>query len=235
MTALWICRVPDKEHKQPYWKYRMDIYPHMKKGQKFYVQNIIIGQRTKLAYNWTPTVEESCKQFFHMQHIHFPFPTWCACYLQLHQGTRQRLVLPILVTKLTMLIEIAGVCLASLDTFQNTALNQCHGISNYKMTVTRQWHVKSNRRTVISVWYLWRCYKRAKLAVSWATRSLGLAENCCRCCEKLVAEVRDSSGTQSKRNIHLWKPLLNNGSEDVTVDTTVCLCIKCSNAQYQRT
>jgi hypothetical protein len=31
------------------------------------------------------------------------------------------------------------------------------------------------------------------------------------CCEKLVAEARNSSGTQRKRNVRLWKPLLSNG------------------------
>jgi hypothetical protein len=29
--------------------------------------------------------------------------------------------------------------------------------------------------------------------------------------EKLVAEARDSSGTQKKRNVHHWKMLPSNG------------------------
>jgi hypothetical protein len=41
------------------------------------------------------------------------------------------------------------------------------------------------------------------------------------CCEKLVAETGDSSGTQRKGNVCRWKPLPSNGSEDVTVDTSV--------------
>jgi hypothetical protein len=59
-------------------------------------------------------------------------------------------------------------------------------------------------------------------------------ENCCGlidvscCCEKLVAEAGDSSRTQRKQR--------NNGSEDVTVDTSVYVLrctVKCSHALYQ--
>jgi hypothetical protein len=39
------------------------------------------------------------------------------------------------------------------------------------------------------------------------------------CCEKLVA--RDSSWTQRKANVLRWEPLLSNGSEDLTVDTSL--------------
>jgi hypothetical protein len=45
------------------------------------------------------------------------------------------------------------------------------------------------------------------------------------CCEKLVAEVGDRSGTQRKGNLRRWKPLPGNGSEDVTVDASVCICV----------
>jgi hypothetical protein len=31
------------------------------------------------------------------------------------------------------------------------------------------------------------------------------------CCEKLIAEVGDSSGSQSKENVRRWKPLQSNG------------------------
>jgi hypothetical protein len=34
-----------------------------------------------------------------------------------------------------------------------------------------------------------------------------------RCCEKLVAEVGNSSGTQRKGNVCRWKPLQSNDSE----------------------
>jgi hypothetical protein len=44
------------------------------------------------------------------------------------------------------------------------------------------------------------------------------------CCEKLVAETGDTSGTQSKGNVRRWKPIPSNGSEDVTVDTNMCVC-----------
>jgi hypothetical protein len=41
------------------------------------------------------------------------------------------------------------------------------------------------------------------------------------CCEKLVAEAGDSSGTP-RRNIRHWKLLPSNSSEDVAVDIRVC-------------
>jgi hypothetical protein len=47
------------------------------------------------------------------------------------------------------------------------------------------------------------------------------------CCEKLVAEVGGSSGIQRKGNIHRWKPLPSNDSEDMTVDTSVCVIVTC--------
>jgi hypothetical protein len=55
-------------------------------------------------------------------------------------------------------------------------------------------------------------------------------EDCCSsvmsyCCEKLVVEAVDSLGTQRKGNVRRWKPLANNDSEDVTVDTGVCVCM----------
>jgi hypothetical protein len=45
------------------------------------------------------------------------------------------------------------------------------------------------------------------------------------CCEKLVAEAGDSSGTQRKENVRRWEPLLSSGIEDVTVDISVCVCV----------
>jgi hypothetical protein len=47
------------------------------------------------------------------------------------------------------------------------------------------------------------------------------------CCEKLVAEVGDSSATQRKGNVCCWKPLTSNSSEDVTVDTSVYVIVYC--------
>ncbi|PNF20005.1 hypothetical protein B7P43_G08649, partial [Cryptotermes secundus] len=41
------------------------------------------------------------------------------------------------------------------------------------------------------------------------------------CCEKLVAQAGDSSGTQRKGNVLRWKQLSNNGIDDVIVDTSV--------------
>jgi hypothetical protein len=38
-----------------------------------------------------------------------------------------------------------------------------------------------------------------------------------------VAEARDSSGTQRKRNVRCWKPLPKNSGEDVSLDTRVCV------------
>jgi hypothetical protein len=43
------------------------------------------------------------------------------------------------------------------------------------------------------------------------------------CCEKLVDEAGDSSGTQRKGNVPCCKPLPNNGSEDVTGHKYVCV------------
>jgi hypothetical protein len=54
------------------------------------------------------------------------------------------------------------------------------------------------------------------------------------CCEKLVAEAADISGSQRKGNVRRWKPLPSNGSEDVTVDTSVRVIVKCSHALYVR-
>jgi hypothetical protein len=44
--------------------------------------------------------------------------------------------------------------------------------------------------------------------------------SCCR--QKLVGEAGESSGSE-KDNARRWKPPPSNGSEDVTVDTSVCL------------
>jgi hypothetical protein len=53
------------------------------------------------------------------------------------------------------------------------------------------------------------------------------------CCEKLVAEARDSPGTQRNMNDNRWKPLPSNDSRDVTVDTSVCAIVLLSRAVYQ--
>jgi hypothetical protein len=47
------------------------------------------------------------------------------------------------------------------------------------------------------------------------------------CCEKAVAQAWDRSGTHRKGNIWCWKPLPSSGSEDVTVDTSVCVKATC--------
>jgi hypothetical protein len=52
-------------------------------------------------------------------------------------------------------------------------------------------------------------------------------ENCCDsvlvncCCLKLVAEAGNSSGTQRKGKVRLYKPLLSNDNEDVTLDNSL--------------
>jgi hypothetical protein len=43
-------------------------------------------------------------------------------------------------------------------------------------------------------------------------------------CE-LVAVAGDSSETQRKENVRRWKPLPSNGSDDVTVDTGMPVCV----------
>jgi hypothetical protein len=45
------------------------------------------------------------------------------------------------------------------------------------------------------------------------------------CCEKVIAGAGDSLGTQRKGNIRCWKQLPSNGSKDVTVYTSVCVCV----------
>jgi hypothetical protein len=65
--------------------------------------------------------------------------------------------------------------------------------------------------------------------LSESDNSWGSAIMSC-CCEKLVAEARDSLGTQKKGNIYHWKLLPNNSSEDMIVDTcvSVCVIVKCN-------
>jgi hypothetical protein len=46
-------------------------------------------------------------------------------------------------------------------------------------------------------------------------------------CQKLVAEAGDRSGTNRKENVNRWKPLPSNGREDMTVDTNMCVIVKC--------
>jgi hypothetical protein len=43
----------------------------------------------------------------------------------------------------------------------------------------------------------------------------------------LVAETGNRSGTQVKGNGRRRKPLQSNGSEDVTMDTSVCVTVYC--------
>jgi hypothetical protein len=91
-----------------------------------------------------------------------------------------------------------------------------------------------NRGTVFSTRSVPRCYKHNKLGVSvFSGESVGgqvsELENCwcCRCELLLSAMARASSGTQRKRNVRRWRPLPSNGREDVTVDTSMCVIVKC--------
>jgi hypothetical protein len=43
--------------------------------------------------------------------------------------------------------------------------------------------------------------------------------------EKLVAEARDSSGTQRKGNVHRWKPLPSSAVKTVTENTILCMIV----------
>jgi hypothetical protein len=45
------------------------------------------------------------------------------------------------------------------------------------------------------------------------------------CCENQIVENGDLEETQRKVNTHCWEPLANNGSDDVTVDTSVCVTV----------
>jgi hypothetical protein len=46
-----------------------------------------------------------------------------------------------------------------------------------------------------------------------------------RRCEGLVVEAEDSSETQKKGNDRRCKPLPSNGSEDMTVDMSISVCV----------
>jgi hypothetical protein len=54
---------------------------------------------------------------------------------------------------------------------------------------------------------------------------LGILQN--SRCEKLIDEAGENLGTQKKGNTSQWKPLLSNGSRDVSVDTTGCVMANC--------
>jgi hypothetical protein len=65
----------------------------------------------------------------------------------------------------------------------------------------------------------------------WTRELLQFSHSESRCCEKLITEDADSSGTQRKRNVRRWKPLPMNVREDVTLDicvyarARVCVCV----------
>jgi hypothetical protein len=42
-----------------------------------------------------------------------------------------------------------------------------------------------------------------------------------------VAEVRDSSGTHRKGNVHCWKPLPSSSVKTVTENTSLCVTMIC--------
>jgi hypothetical protein len=62
-----------------------------------------------------------------------------------------------------------------------------------------------------------RCYKQGHLV-----RGLLRFSRC-----ELVAEARESSGTQRNGNVRRLKPLPSNGSEDVTENTSLCVIVNC--------
>jgi hypothetical protein len=79
-------------------------------------------------------------------------------------------------------------------------------ISIYTTAFTRQWSKNSNRGTVFSVRSMPKYYKQGQLTVgvsllmNESDNRLGSVFVSCFC-EKLVAEVGDSSGTQTKWNV----------------------------------
>jgi hypothetical protein len=79
-------------------------------------------------------------------------------------------------------------------------------------TSSRKIMLLGNRGAMFSVRSMPRCYKQGELAVNELVR----VDNCwgsdvviC-CCQKLVAEARDNSGTQRKGKVHHWKLLPSN-------------------------
>jgi hypothetical protein len=95
---------------------------------------------------------------------------------------------------------------------------------NWTTAVTRQRLVNCNWEAVYSVRSVQGFYKQGSqsswvswLVSGWVSRSVSSSENCwgsvvvsC-CCEKLVAEARDSSGTKWNGNTRRLKPLPSNG------------------------
>jgi hypothetical protein len=70
-----------------------------------------------------------------------------------------------------------------------------------------------------------RCYKQNQLAT--VVRELLRLSRCESCrCEKLVAEAENRTGTKRKGNVRRWKPIPSNCTEDVTVNTSMCVCAR---------
>jgi hypothetical protein len=68
-----------------------------------------------------------------------------------------------------------------------------------------------------------------RLTASHNMTTLTLVVSCCS--YKLVAEAGEISGTWRRGNVDCWKPL--PCSEDVTVDTSMCIIVNCSYTLYQ--
>jgi hypothetical protein len=81
------------------------------------------------------------------------------------------------------------------------------------------------------MWSVPRCYKQGQFAVGvgWCELdNLWVSAVVSCCCEKLVAEAGDSSGTQRKGNVRRCSRYQATASEDVTVDTSVCITVNCN-------
>jgi hypothetical protein len=82
------------------------------------------------------------------------------------------------------------------------------------------------QRTVFSMKSVPRCYKQGQLGVavsqfvSYVTGLMGLSH-----WELLLLEAGDSRNPQRMGNVCHWKLLQSHDREDVTADTSVCLCV----------
>jgi hypothetical protein len=106
-------------------------------------------------------------------------------------------------------MQFIGQFLCIIFTSTDSEYTKFHAIatpvilSNYTTAITRQQPVNSNRGMVFSMQSVQRCYKQGQLAVAGSQLDRdycsSVTVNCC--CEKLVAEARDSVGTKRKDNI----------------------------------
>jgi hypothetical protein len=86
-------------------------------------------------------------------------------------------------------------------------------------------------------WPVPRLYNQELVAVGVSQSSAAVICKVCKAARLLgLMYLRhgDSSGTQRKGNICHWNPLPRNGSDDVTLDGSVCVCVCVCNREFRR-